>query len=63
MNCAWCGANADGSDSHGICDSCAIKIAFQSFERSTRSYAEINAATFLEECRQVLEEVVEVIAV
>jgi hypothetical protein len=22
MNCAWCGANADGSDSHGICADC-----------------------------------------
>lgn len=22
MNCAWCGANSDGSDSHGICDDC-----------------------------------------
>jgi len=22
MNCAWCGANEDGSDSHGICDTC-----------------------------------------
>ena len=24
MNCAWCGANDDGSDSHGICDDCMI---------------------------------------
>ena len=24
MNCAWCGANDDGSDSHGICDACMI---------------------------------------
>jgi len=24
MNCAWCGANEDGSDSHGICNSCMI---------------------------------------
>jgi hypothetical protein len=24
MNCAWCGANDDGSDSHGICDTCMI---------------------------------------
>ena len=22
MNCAWCGANDDGSGSHGICDTC-----------------------------------------
>lgn len=22
MNCAWCGTNADGSGSHGICDDC-----------------------------------------
>lgn len=22
MNCAWCGTNTDGSDSHGICDTC-----------------------------------------
>lgn len=22
MNCAWCGRNTDGSDSHGICDEC-----------------------------------------
>jgi hypothetical protein len=24
MNCAWCGANDDGSDSHGICENCMI---------------------------------------
>ena len=24
MNCAWCGAYDDDSDSHGICDSCMI---------------------------------------
>jgi hypothetical protein len=24
MNCAWCGANDDGSDSHGICDACMV---------------------------------------
>jgi len=55
MNCAWCGANADGSDSHGICESCAIKIAFQSFERSTPSYVENNAAAFSEELGLLLE--------
>jgi hypothetical protein len=26
MNCAWCGANSDGSDSHGICDACMLKF-------------------------------------
>lgn len=24
MNCAWCGANDDGSDSHGICEDCSM---------------------------------------
>jgi NMD protein affecting ribosome stability and mRNA decay len=24
MNCAWCGANDDDSDSHGICDDCMV---------------------------------------
>ena len=24
MNCAWCGTNEDGSDSHGICDACML---------------------------------------
>ena len=24
MNCAWCGVNDDGSDSHGICNDCMI---------------------------------------
>lgn len=55
MNCAWCGANADGSDSHGICDNCAIRMAYQSFVHSTPSYIEVNAAAFSEECNQVLE--------
>lgn len=26
MNCAWCGAENDGSDSHGICDACMLKF-------------------------------------
>src|SRR5579859_3763241 len=25
MNCAWCGSENDGSDSHGICDKCMSK--------------------------------------
>jgi hypothetical protein len=36
MNCAWCGANADGSDSHGICTSCAAEILQQHQERKAR---------------------------
>jgi hypothetical protein len=57
MNCAWCGANADGTDSHGICDSCAIALAFQSFEHSTPSYVETNAAEFAQECSLILGQV------
>ena len=26
MNCAWCGGNADGSGSHGICDDCMRRV-------------------------------------
>jgi nitrogenase molybdenum-iron protein alpha/beta subunit len=26
MNCAWCNANADGSDSHGICSACMTSV-------------------------------------
>jgi NMD protein affecting ribosome stability and mRNA decay len=26
MNCCWCGANADGSSSHGICDACILVV-------------------------------------
>jgi len=58
MNCAWCGANADSSNSHGICDNCAFSLALQSVQRQfdrTSSYIEINAAVFAEECRLILE--------
>lgn len=53
MNCAWCRQNADGSGSHGICESCAkqfsCKSAMRQFDR-VASYVEENAARFAEEC-------------
>jgi hypothetical protein len=36
MNCAWCGANADGSDSHGICADCEALLLQQLAERHKR---------------------------
>jgi len=33
MNCCWCGANPDGTDSHGICPECAESILLQSLQR------------------------------
>lgn len=33
MNCCWCGANDDGSDSHGICDACTEAMILQSLQR------------------------------
>lgn len=32
-NCAWCGAENDGSGSHGICASCAAELLRQQEER------------------------------
>lgn len=39
MNCAWCGANADGSDSHGICPSCEALLLQQLAERHSHREA------------------------
>jgi hypothetical protein len=33
MNCAWCGANAGNSNSHGICATCAAMLLQQQAER------------------------------
>ena len=59
MNCAWCGANDDHSDSHGICQSCADRIELESKLRAynrTPSYIETNAAAFALECEKFLAE-------
>jgi hypothetical protein len=52
MNCAWCGSNSDGSDSHGICDKCAAVFKLQSAWRQlekTPSYVDGNIAAFASE--------------
>lgn len=57
MNCAWCGQNADGSDSHGICQACSDNLAEQSALRQFNkivSYVERNAREFVAECDQIL---------
>ncbi len=59
MNCCWCGANADGSDSHGICDACALAMELQSAWRQlekTPSYVDSNIAVFSAECEQILSQ-------
>jgi hypothetical protein len=59
MNCAWCGANADGSDSHGICQDCSDRMKAESAWRQlnkTPSYVETNATAFANES---LEETLE----
>lgn len=59
MNCAWCGAGADGSDSHGICQSCSDAIELQSVQRQfdkVPSYFEMNAAAFAQERKEILED-------
>lgn len=59
MNCCWCGANPDDSDSHGICPDCfeamALESAIRTYER-TASYAESNAAKFAQECDELLRQ-------
>ena len=58
VNCGWCGANADGSQSHGICDDCAALLELQSAQRQfdkVPSYVEQNAAAFARECNEILE--------
>lgn len=67
MNCAWCGLNTDGSDSHSICSSCEALFEAQRLQRmqekyeNTPSYVEQNAAAFAAECDQLLQGV-EVVA-
>jgi hypothetical protein len=59
MNCAWCNANADGSDSHGICDDCKMRLELQSMRRQVNklpSYVNDNATAFAEECEQFLQD-------
>lgn len=59
MNCGWCNANCDGSDSHGICSDCAEKMKLQHaiirFER-VPSYVEVQAGLFAQECEEALNE-------
>ena len=65
MNCAWCGANDDHSDSHGICQSCADRIELESKMRAynrTPSYVEVQATLAAEEWERWLAEQMEVIA-
>jgi hypothetical protein len=65
MNCAWCGANADGSDSHGICQGCSDQMKLESVTRAynrTPSYVEINATAFALECGWWLAEQTEIAA-
>lgn len=60
MNCGWCGANADGSDSHGICQKCSDKLAEQSALRQfnkVESYFEKNAREMVVECDELLQKV------
>ena len=59
MNCAWCGANADDSDSHGVCQNCADALVLQSLQRQfdrISSYVETNAAALAQECDAVLRQ-------
>lgn len=65
MNCAWCGRNADGSDSHGICQECSDNLKAQSAWRQlnkVESYVERNAREMVTECDQYLSEQMEVVA-
>jgi hypothetical protein len=57
MNCAWCGADDDGSNSHGICDECRATMELQSAQRQfdkVPSYVEVQAALFVQECDEIL---------
>ena len=59
MNCAWCGSNPDGTDSHGICSNCAEGLLLQSVQRQfdkVESYVEANARQFAVECEQILSQ-------
>lgn len=57
MNCAWCGANADGTSSHGICSNCDEVLRLQSAQRQldkVLSYVETQCALFAQECDELL---------
>lgn len=59
MNCAWCGSNDDGSDSHGICSECEEVLRLQSMQRQFErvlSYVEQNARQFAAECDELLSQ-------
>jgi len=65
MNCAWCGANDNHSDSHGICHDCADEMLLQSAQRQydkTPSYVETQAALAAKEWDAILSEQMEVVA-
>ena len=66
MICPWCQTGEDdGSNSHGICDDCATRMAEQSAQRQfdkVPSYVEVQAALFAQECDAWLTEQMEVVA-